>query len=131
MTVLRALWTEELVAFNGQWHHIPDAGINPRPVQQPIPLWVGGDADIVLRRAARTGDGWLARSRSPTEVRTKLEWLREFLSEEGRDPETFSIHVRMNAGEVAPDEWVNRLCEWASLGATHAAFEPWTWVSTT
>ncbi|MBX7251491.1 MAG: LLM class F420-dependent oxidoreductase, partial [Candidatus Promineofilum sp.] len=57
--VLRALWTQELVTFKGRWHDIPDAGLNPLPVQRPIPLWFGGHADVVLRRLARLGDGWM------------------------------------------------------------------------
>ncbi len=57
--VLRRLWTQELVTFKGRWHDIPDAGLNPLPVQRPIPIWLGGHADVVLRRIARLGDGWL------------------------------------------------------------------------
>lgn len=57
--VLRKLWTEELVAFDGQWHTIPDAGLTPLPIQQPIPLWLGGHADPVLQRVAKLADGWL------------------------------------------------------------------------
>src|SRR4029453_17668221 len=56
--VLRALWTKELVTFTGRWHKITDAGINPLPVQRPIPIWLGGGAEQVLRRIARLGDGW-------------------------------------------------------------------------
>jgi probable F420-dependent oxidoreductase len=62
--VLRKLWTEELVTFEGRWHTIPDAGLNPLPVQRPIPLWFGGHADPVLRRIAGLGDGWLPNYRS-------------------------------------------------------------------
>ena len=57
--VLRKLWTESCVMFNGHWHSIPHMGLKPRPIQQPIPIWFGGHADVVLRRAARLGDGWL------------------------------------------------------------------------
>ena len=57
--VLRLLFTQELVTFKGRFHDIPDAGLNPLPVQRPIPIWLGGHADAVLRRVARLGDGWL------------------------------------------------------------------------
>ena len=53
------LGTRELVTFEGRWHKITDAGINPLPVQRPIPLWLGGSADRVVRRVARLGDGWM------------------------------------------------------------------------
>src|SRR6185503_13853562 len=57
--VLRQLWTQPLVNFSGQWHTIPDAGLNPLPLQRPIPIWFGGYADAALKRTARLGDGWL------------------------------------------------------------------------
>ncbi len=57
--VLRLLWTQPLVNFQGRWHHIPDAGLNPMPVQRPIPLWFGGSAEPVLERTARLADGWM------------------------------------------------------------------------
>ena len=59
MQVLRLLWTQPLVTFQGRWHHIPDAGLNPMPVQRPIPLWFGGSAEPVLERTARLADGWM------------------------------------------------------------------------
>ena len=57
--VLRLLWTRELVTFEGRWHKITDAGINPLPVRRPIPLWIGGGADPVVRRIGRLADGWM------------------------------------------------------------------------
>ena len=59
IAVLRALWTQPVVTFNGRWHQIEEAGINPLPIQRPIPIWFGGSADTVLKRVARLGDGWL------------------------------------------------------------------------
>ena len=57
--VLRLLWTRDLVTFEGRWHKITDAGINPLPVRRPIPLWMGGGADPVVRRIGRLADGWM------------------------------------------------------------------------
>src|SRR5579864_3397066 len=57
ITVLRLLWTQPVVDFKGRWHHIPEAGINPLPVQRPIPIWLGGEADAVLERVGTMGDG--------------------------------------------------------------------------
>ena len=59
LEVMRLLWTKELVTYEGQWHRVPDAGIKPLPVQQPIPVWMGGDSEVVIRRAARLADGWI------------------------------------------------------------------------
>src|SRR5437879_3070030 len=64
--LLRALWTQEVVEFKGRWHRIDRAGINPLPVQRPIPMWMGGGWDRqkraiterALRRIAKIADGW-------------------------------------------------------------------------
>jgi probable F420-dependent oxidoreductase len=53
LEVMRLLWTRELVTYEGRWHRVPDAGIKPLPVQRPIPVWMGGESEAVLRRAAR------------------------------------------------------------------------------
>ncbi len=58
MESMRALWTQPSVSFKGKWRHIDAAGINPLPVQCPIPVWFGCGSDALLRRTARMGDGW-------------------------------------------------------------------------
>ena len=54
--LLRALWTQEVVDFKG-WHRVDRAGVNPLPVQRPIPIWMGGHAEAVLQRTAALADG--------------------------------------------------------------------------
>ena len=51
IAVLRALWTQPVVTFDGKWHHIVEAGINPLPVQRPIPIWMGGSNEAVGSRS--------------------------------------------------------------------------------
>ena len=87
--VLRMLWTRELVTFEGRWHRITDAGINPLPVQRPIPLWIGGSADRVVRRLARLGDGWMfaGGGRVPDgDAMASLDRMRSYAREAGRGP---------------------------------------------
>ena len=57
VTLLRQLWAHDVIDFNGKYHTVHQAGINPRPAR-PIPLWMGGTADVVLQRTARLADGW-------------------------------------------------------------------------
>ena len=73
--VLRALWTQELVTYRGRWHNITDAGINPLPVQRPIPIWIGGGVDAVLQRIGRIGDGWFPQVRPDESGRAALARL--------------------------------------------------------
>src|SRR5207302_7513194 len=61
--VLRKLWTQPLVTHRSARFVIDNAGLNPMPVQRPIPIWFGGRTDPALKRAARLGDGWLAGGR--------------------------------------------------------------------
>jgi probable F420-dependent oxidoreductase len=117
--VLRRLWTEELVTFAGQWHTIPDAGINPLPVQRPIPIWFGGHADAVLRRIARLGDGWLPNYRTAESARPSLAKLAEYLGENGRSLSDLGIEARLSYGDGNPDEWRQIATSWQATGATH------------
>ncbi len=67
--LLRDLWTKPLVKHEGEFETIDDMGINPLPVQRPIPIWVGGEADVVLRRMARIADGWFPQGTSAERVK--------------------------------------------------------------
>lgn len=119
LEVLRLLWTLELVTFKGRWHDIPDAGINPLPVQRPIPLWFGGHADVVLRRAARLGDGWLPGFRTAEAAREHLDRLDGYLAEAGRDRATFGLEPRLHWGNGDLDALGRALEGWRAAGATH------------
>jgi probable F420-dependent oxidoreductase len=124
ISVLRALWTQPVVDFAGEWHTIPEAGINPLPVQRPIPLWMGGGtdtvADAVLERIARLSDGWLTQMKPAAAAGAAVAKLRAFAQRAGRDPMTLGIEPRLNLREMNPDAWRAYLEAWQALGATHA-----------
>lgn len=117
--ILRRLWTEPLITYQGRWHTVPDAGLNPLPVQRPIPLWFGGRADRALHRAARLGDGWMPALRSPAEILSSIETLHNYRLQSGLPWEGFGIEARMNFGDGDPSQWQRTIGEWASAGATH------------
>ncbi|MGE5124429.1 MAG: LLM class flavin-dependent oxidoreductase, partial [Acidobacteriaceae bacterium] len=117
--LLRLLWTQPLVNFAGRWHNIPDAGINPLPIQRPIPIWFGGTDDRVLRRMARMGDGWMLNIRTLEQARPVLEKLLQYLDESGRDRSTFGIEPRLNMNLIPQAEWASFISTWMGLGATH------------
>ena len=118
--VLRRLWTNELVTYEGRWHKITDAGLNPLPVQRPISLWFGGTSDTVIRRLAKIGDGWFPQRFGPDEIgREKLEKLRSYIREAGRDPSEVGIEPRLSVSQGDPDAWAEEASAWKELGATH------------
>ena len=117
--VLRDLWTEPLVNYSGEWHNIPEAGINPLPIQQPIPIWFGGHADAVLKRAAQLGDGWLPNYRRAEDAQPALATLDGYLDQAGRDRSDFGIEARIRYADGKPAQWEQLLEGWQAAGATH------------
>lgn len=119
VALLRQLWTQPLVNFSGRWHTIPDAGLNPLPIQQPIPLWFGGHAEAVLRRVAQWGDGWMPNYRTATDTQPLLDKLDHFLAEAGRSRADVGLEARLPYGDGNSDTWAARRQEWQAAGATH------------
>jgi probable F420-dependent oxidoreductase len=119
ITVLRQLWTQELVTFKGRWHDIPDAGINPLPIQRPIPLWFGGHAEMVLERIARLGDGWLPGFRTAAAAADLLSRLDEYLVQNGRSRADLGIEPRLHWNDGPPDALAETMAGWHAAGATH------------
>jgi probable F420-dependent oxidoreductase len=119
IVVLRRLWTEPVVAFDGEYHQIPAAGINPLPVQRPIPIWIGGSAEAAIRRAARLADGFFPQRPLDGGWPTTMERFRAWVTEAGRDPSHVGIEWRLSVAEGTPDDWLREAEEWRALGATH------------
>jgi probable F420-dependent oxidoreductase len=117
--VLRRLWTEPVVDFDGEWHRIPAAGISPLPVQRPIPIWIGGSAEAAIRRAARTADGFFPQRPLDGGWPATMEQFRTWAQEAGRDPDAIGIEQRIDVSEGTPDDWRAAADEWRALGATH------------
>lgn len=119
--LLKRLWSEKLVTYEGEYETIDDAGINPRP-NQPIPLWFGGRADAVLRRMARYGDGWMPGGMAVADAAEKMETIRAYLAVEGRDPYDFGLDAWLMAGDTPETDWDSYMGAWAEAGATHICF---------
>ncbi len=117
--LLRQLWTQPLVNFSGRWHTIPDAGINPLPVQKPIPIWFGGHAEAVIQRIARIGDGWMLNYKTPLEAAPGLELLDRYLAENRRNKEDIGVEARFSYGNGEVAQWQAIVQGWQSAGATH------------
>ena len=128
--VMRELWTKESVDFHGKWHDITHAGINPLPVQRPIPVWLGVGSplapippDVALRRVARIADGWCPNF-SPDESGYALqEKVHNYMAEYGRDPSELGLDGRMGTASSPPDAWGERVAAWHEMGASHLSIE--------
>jgi len=128
--VMRALWTQELVTYRGRWDTITDAGLNPMPVQRPIPIWIGGGpgsaggtstvgADRVLRRIAKMADGWFPSLGLETGVGEAIATLHDYIRQEGRDISEVGIEGSVSVAGLSVDECVQQVSAWRELGATH------------
>jgi len=117
--VMRLLWTKESVSFKGRWHSIPEAGINPLPVQRPIPIYVGGSTDPAFRRIGKLADGWMPQFRPDAEGERKVEAVKQYTRDAGRDPATLGMEARLTLANTPRAEWRKDLERWHQLGATH------------
>jgi len=126
IAVMRALWTQEVVDFKGRWHRIDRAGLDPLPVQRPIPIWMGGGWDrqkraLVepsARRIARIADGWFTHVPANEDSRAVMQAFRRLVEEEGRDPATFPVEGRLPAAKSGAEEWKRGIDMIRQLGMT-------------
>jgi probable F420-dependent oxidoreductase len=122
--LMRQLWTDELVTFLGQWHHIDRMGINPMPVQRPIPIWMGSFygslAENVLVRVGRLADGWMPQFPPNDDLAAAVDRLRGYAVAAGRDPSELGIEcvTPIKSGED-PESWRATATAYRDLGATH------------
>ena len=84
LEILSRLWSEERVSTNGEFFRLSEATIAPRPVQQPLPLWVGGSAPQAIARTARWGTGWQAGVESADKVAPVIQAIKAKAAEYGR-----------------------------------------------
>jgi probable F420-dependent oxidoreductase len=123
VALLRACWTNPLVTFAGDFHSVENVGLNPMPIQQPIPIWFGGGtAEPVMQRIARLADGWMMHAYPVEEGKSIIERLHSYLQDAGRDPQTFGLDVRVSLSRLPQDEWLPYMRGWRDLGATWFSF---------
>ena len=84
LEIMARLWSEEQVSFEGEFYRYRDASIAPRPIQQPLPLWIGGASGAAVARTARLGSGWLSGIQTPEQVAPVIERIKKALVETGR-----------------------------------------------
>jgi probable F420-dependent oxidoreductase len=117
--LMRQLWTERVVTFDGDFDTVNAAGINPRPTQQPIPIWIGASAEAAIKRATKIADGFLPLRPLEGGWQTTMDKVHAWLQEAGREPSTFGIEGRLDTAQGSPDDWRKVVEMWRGFGASH------------
>ncbi|MBM3621469.1 MAG: LLM class F420-dependent oxidoreductase [Alphaproteobacteria bacterium] len=123
IAVMRRLWTEDLVSFEGRFHKLEAVNLLPVPVQRPIPIWFGGSSDAVIKRAARIGDGYMP-IMTPEVAEPKIALLREHMKAFGRDPAGFGLEGWLRFDDADPEAWARSALGWKKLGAQMVMLYP-------
>ena len=107
--LLTRLWSEEQVTFEGRFYQYRDATIAPRPVQQPLPLWIGGNSNAAIKRTARLGTGWIGGIASPEDVARVIAGIKEEAGRVGRviDADHYGASLAFRVGSPDDDAVVN------------------------
>ncbi|MEM7092973.1 MAG: TIGR03854 family LLM class F420-dependent oxidoreductase [Actinomycetota bacterium] len=104
MPLLRRLWTEDSVTHHGERFTLDEARVNPKPVQEPLEVWMGGAAPLELRRVGRYSDGWLPSFCTVQDVAEGIEVIKGHAADAGReiDPEHYGVLLPYTDGEISP-----------------------------
>lgn len=119
IAVMRRLWTEPVVDFEGEWHRIDRAGLLPLPDQRPIPVWIGASADVAIRRAARIADGFFPQGAPGERMEHMLGVLFAELDRQERDRDTFGLEARITVSTGDDAEWRRQAAWWHERGVSH------------
>jgi probable F420-dependent oxidoreductase len=116
--VMRKLWTEQSVTFNGKYHTLTGAGLAPMPNQRPVPVWFGAASDRGLERAGRLGDGWFPMVGPGPGLDRAREQVMHAAAAAGRDADSLGMQGQINwTGDR--DKAAAQIAAWKAAGATH------------
>ena len=116
--LMRKLWAEETIDYDGRWHKVTDAGLNPLPAQRSIPVWLGGMAPAVIDRVGRIADGWFPFFNR--DLAAQLDTMRDAARAAGRNPADIGVECMQPMGEAGTKE-LDRLKSLQDMGVTHTA----------
>ena len=117
--LLRLLWTQRVVTFDGRYERVTAAGLNPLPVQRPIPIWFGAYAPAALRRAGRIADGWFPNIGPGPQLDDAIAIVRSAAEAAERDPDTIGMEGRVPLARVSNP--VTAVARWREANATHVS----------
>ncbi len=117
--LLRRLWTERSVTFDGTHDRVDGAGLWPLPNQQPIPVWLGAASKPAYRRIGRLAEGWFPMVQPGEKLDRARAVVDEAARAAGRDPAGIGMEGRLDAGDGRGDDLVERIDAWRAEGPTH------------
>lgn len=120
--LLRRLWTERSIDYTGDHHRVPNAGLTYQPIQGPIPIWIGGSAEVALDRAGRLGDGWFPLGTPDAAMAERIERVRQVAVSNGRDVDAIGFEPTIPL-RADPATWRDTAERWEAIGATHFALD--------
>jgi probable F420-dependent oxidoreductase len=87
LAALRTLWIDDVSGHTGEFYTVPTSRLEPKPIQQPPPILLGGTAPAALKRAGRLADGWVSSSRADlTRISESIDIVKQAAAKAGRDP---------------------------------------------
>ncbi len=120
LTICKQLWTEQTIAFDGEFYQFEEVMFEPKPVQQPHPpIHIGGESEAALKRVIRHGNGWFGVSHTPESAQPVVEKLRAMASDAGRNPDEIEM---ITMGEIKSSD---DLARWRDSGITQLVVKPW------
>jgi probable F420-dependent oxidoreductase len=117
--LLRRLWTEQTVTYDGTYERVTGAGLAPLPVQRPIPVWIGAMSKPAYERVGRLADGWFPQGPPGPRLEEARAIIEAAAIEAGRDPSTIGIEGRANWSDDDGGKLVEHVGRWRDAGATH------------
>jgi probable F420-dependent oxidoreductase len=116
--LMRRLWTEESVTFDGKFHTVTGAGLAPLPVQRPIPVWIGAGSTRGYERAGRIADGWFPMVVPGPALDAAREVVDRAAVDAGRDPKAIGMEAWVK-WQGSADDVVAKVARWVQVGASH------------
>jgi len=101
---LRALWGQAKATFSGEYASFSDLEMNPKPIQDPFPVFMAGTADAVYRRLGEHAQGWIETTLVPEDMRSAAERIREYARASGRDGNQIEIARQFYVSIAATEE---------------------------